>query len=116
MSMSLYENDTLVSAQRIPIMRSVVIASGEVLEKGSVLGRITATGKYVLSESASADGSESPDVVLASAVDASTGDTAADVYIAGAFIDKALKFGAGHTAESTWHGLRAKSIYIMRGV
>lgn len=89
----------------------VTIDTG-VLARGSVLGKITSTGKYVLSASASSDGSQTPDCILAEPVDASSADQEAIVYIKGRFNQAALTLGAGHTLASIADGLRDKSIYL----
>lgn len=75
----------------------ITIASGNVVEAGSVLGRITASGEYRLSASASSDGSQViQPIVLMYDVDASGGDVVADAWIAGKFDPAQLVIGAGH--------------------
>jgi hypothetical protein len=116
MSLQVFENDSLVSSQRIPLGTVVTIASGQNLKRGAVLGRITATDKYVLSLAAAEDGSQEADVILAEDVNATGGDKNAFVYTAGTFVDKALIFGTGQSVASSWRPLRAKSIHIVKGV
>jgi hypothetical protein len=102
-----------------PVRRgTVTIESGQVLKAGSVLGRKTASGKYVLcaakaeDESAIADGSEKPVRILSSNVDASAGDRVATVYITGAFLKSGIQVGKGHTVESVTDDLELRSIYL----
>jgi hypothetical protein len=45
-----------------PVSRKITIALGAAHVKGEVLGKITASGKYIKSLSAAADGSQTPDV------------------------------------------------------
>lgn len=53
----------------------IVIASGAgVLAIGTVLGKITASGKYVLHNNAASDGSEAAAGILGEAVDATSAD------------------------------------------
>lgn len=52
----------------------VTIASGEVLEPGTVLGTVTASGKSVQLNPAAADGSEAAAAILYEGVDASAAD------------------------------------------
>lgn len=58
---------------------NVTIKSGEDLQAGAVLGKITATGKYVAYDSNAIDGSQTAVAVLGAACDASDADTAAAV-------------------------------------
>lgn len=94
------------------ITRGVTIAAGQVLGRGAVLGKVTASGAYVLSVAAAADGSETPVAVLADDVDASAADDGAVVYEAGHFVGRSLTYGAGHTADSVRAGLRILGIHI----
>lgn len=57
----------------------VTIKSGEDLEAGAVLGKITATSKYVAYNSNAGDGSEVAAAILGAKCDASAGDLDATV-------------------------------------
>jgi hypothetical protein len=92
--------------------RDVTILSGQALTRGALLGKVTASGKYRLSESASVDGSEVPDAILAEDVDASAGDKSGIAYISGDFNEDAITYGTGHSAASVKDALRDKSIYL----
>jgi len=63
--------------------REVVTISAGTLEPGTVLGRITATGKYAAHDPAAVDGTETAVAVLWGAADASAGDVAAVVVLRG---------------------------------
>lgn len=54
---------------------SIVIVSGQDLAAGTVLGKITASGKYKAYSNAAGDGSETAAGILYAAVDASAADT-----------------------------------------
>lgn len=95
------------------VPRKVTIASGASLAAGAVLGKITASGKYKLSASAASDGSQTPDLILAEAVDASAADASGLAYARGDFAASALTLGAGHTVASITEGLRAKGITLL---
>lgn len=63
---------------------TVTIASGAgSLTVGAVLGKVTATGKYVLSDPAAVDGSETAAAVLLADTDASAADATALVLLRG---------------------------------
>ena len=80
----------------------VTIVSGQNLVKGSVIGKITASGKYKLTDYPATDGSEKPVFVLAQDIDASGGDVSnAGVYASGEFSLDKLVWGASTDATST---------------
>ncbi len=94
----------------------VTIASGQNLTRGALLGKITASGKYVLSLAAAADGSQTPVAILAEDVDATGGDKSGIVYVSGDFNENAITYGTGHTADSVRAGLRDLNIYLHKPV
>lgn len=98
------------------VSRKVILAEGQNLTAGAVLGKITTGGKYALSLSASSDGSQTPDAILAHAVDATAEDTEALVHVRGDFNEGALTIGTGHTADSIREGLRTKGITLISTV
>lgn len=109
-----YTPDNLIAGEYPQIQRLVTIASGADLAKGSVLGKITASGKFKLSASASSDGSQTPDAILAEAAPAAGADIQAVVYFAGEFNELALTLGAGHTIDAIRPTLRSKNIYLRK--
>jgi head decoration protein D len=94
------------------IGRRVPIAAGQTLQPGALLGRTTASGEYRLSAAAAGDGSETPSAVLIESVDTTGGAGDGIVYWTGEFNERALTFGAGHTADSVRDGLRLYSIFL----
>ena len=103
--------DRLIAGDFPLMTRKVTIDTG-VLARGSVLGRITATGKFVLSAAAAGDGSEVPRAILAESVDATAADVEAIVYESGEFNEARVTLGAGHTIASVRDGLRDLGIYL----
>lgn len=90
-----------------------VIASGAgKLSRGRVLGKLTASGKFISVDSSKTDGSEKPYVVLAADVDATSTDVVAPVYKAGMFNREALSFGGTDTAAKHEDALRDVNIYL----
>lgn len=112
-----YTPDNLLAGNaHLLVGRKVTVLQGQVLPRGAVLGLITASGKYVLSASAAADGSQTPDLILAEAVDATSADTTVLAYERGDFNSNALTLGSGHTVASVREGLRAKGITLLTAV
>jgi hypothetical protein len=92
----------------------VTITGAAALGKGTVLGRIAASDKYLKSLSAAADGSQVPKAVLAADADASGSDVLAPIYFTGEFNEDALVLGAGHTLASIRDGLRQMGIFLKK--
>jgi len=109
-----YSPDNLIAGEFPRVARKITVATGANLVAGAVLGKITASGKYLLSASAAVDGSQTPDAVLAEDAAAASADVQAAAYFSGEFNELALTFGAGHTADSTRAGLRDQSIFLTK--
>lgn len=105
-------HDNLIAGTAINMVtESIVLDTGN-LSRGAVLGKITATGKYVLSASAAGDGSQTPVAILAEDADATAGDKVTVAYLTGEFNTAALTLGAGHTIASITAGLRDQGIFL----
>ena len=111
-----YEHDNLIAGTFHRITQVVTISGGAVLEAGTVLGRMSSTGQYVLSDASANNGSEEPDAILAHHVDASLMDAQAQVYLTGEFNQDALILGDGHTLDSISALCRVKSIFFRRAL
>ncbi|MDQ3230855.1 MAG: head decoration protein [Pseudobdellovibrionaceae bacterium] len=101
---------------------SVTIEKGQVLKKGSILGRKTASGKYVLcaktaedGTTAIADGSEKARCILQLDIDATEADKFAPVFRTGAFLRLDLTVGKSHTLDSVQDELELHNIYLEQG-
>ena len=112
-SSSSYSPDGLLIGEHPVTSRPITLISGQNLARGAVLGKITASGKYTLSTSGAADGSQTPDCVLAEATDASGGDVATAAYFTGGFDENKLVLGSAHTVASIKEGLRTKGIHLL---
>ena len=85
------------------------------LVRGTLLGLVTDTKKYVKSASGASDGSQVPNAILAEAVATSAGvEAAATAYLSGEFNENAITLGTGHTLDSVREGLRDKNIYLKK--
>lgn len=106
--------DNLLAGYSVPaITESIVIPSGSgVLTRGTLLGKVTASGKYIKSLSAATDGSQNPVAVMAEDIDATSADVTTVGYLSGEFNTAAMTFGTGHTAASVKGALRDLNIYL----
>jgi hypothetical protein len=70
-----YAGELIVSEGNGKISReTIIVLSGETLEAGAVLGKVTASGKHKVLDPAAVDGSEAAAGILYDAVDASAAD------------------------------------------
>lgn len=111
-----YTPDKLFAGDYPMVTDVVIIKQGEVRARGTCLGKITATGKHVIVNSANADGSQNPQCILGEDVDATAGDVQAVVYLSGSFNQGAIVFGGADTAATHRAGLRAVNIYLKSAV
>jgi len=109
-----YTPDNLIAGNQFLVTDGGTLISGQNLARGAVLGRITSSGKYTLSLSASSDGSQNPAAILAEATDASSADKACLIYPAGEFNANSLTFGTGHSATTvaTQIALRDANLHL----
>lgn len=93
-------------------------AGGTAMVAGDTFTIAVAAGSlsYKLAVLASVDGSQNPVAILADNVDATGGDVTGGIYQLGEFNQRALTFGAGHTAASAKAALRAVGIFLKNTV
>lgn len=88
------------------------VAANADLEKGTVLGKIAATGKYtIVNDANTADEGDVASAILAEDIDAGSADKLAVIYLAGDFNSNALTFGGDDTLADHEDELRDKNIY-----
>ncbi len=115
-SQGTYTPDGLIVGTDDLQTRQITLISGQNLARGAVLGKITASGKYTLSLSASSDGSQTPAVILAEATDASGGDKVTVAHFGGVFDENAITLGTGHTKASVREALRDVGIKLQSSI
>jgi hypothetical protein len=91
---------------------SGVIITGQNLAEGTLVGRITASGKFTLCVGGSADGSEIPYGVVHEAIDATSEDKTCALLVAGVVVEDALVVGGTHTLETVRDVLRDAGIFL----
>ncbi len=114
-----YNPDRVIGGDKKLITRDVTltdISSTGALVRGTVLGKVTADGKYGISLAASVDGSQMPRAILVKDADPSGGDVIASIYDEGEFNEDRLTYGTGHTADSVREDLRAVGIHLKEPV
>lgn len=106
--------DKLIAGHEIELLTAGVTLLGAqgVLERGSVIGIITASGKGKLCDDASVDGSEVAKYILPEDVDTTDGDVVAECYKTGVFNRNELIFGGDDTAADHEAELRDVGIHL----
>lgn len=105
--------DNLLAGDFPRVARLVDITAGNYV-RGTILGKITASGKYRNAISTNTDGSQTPVCVLAENVNAETEDKQAVVYFTGEFNLDSLTFDSSFTVDAITEKLREKSIFIKK--
>lgn len=88
----------------------VVVSGAGILTKGTVLGVVTASGKYKAYSNAASDGSEVAAGVLGCDVDATSGDVSAFMWTTGEF-NEAKLIGLDATGKAD---LAALNVYAVK--
>lgn len=108
--------DNLIAGDFLLLVNGAVIAAGEELKRGTVLGKITDSGKYTIAKAAAGDGSEAPIAILGTDVAASEEDRQAEIYITGLFSANHVTLGEGITEEAAAEELHKRSIFLVRTI
>jgi hypothetical protein len=109
--------DNLIAGDFPIVIDSAILEKGEVLLRGSLLGKKSKTGNtLVLSDMDGRNRYEQLYGILAEDCDASEEDSGCVVYLCGEFNQRAVIFGEGLTPDKTKEQLRAMSIYLRDSV
>jgi hypothetical protein len=104
--------DNLIAGDFPIVTDPGTILTGQNIKRGTLMGQITASKKWIKSLSAASDGSEVPSKISAIDVDASSADVETTLYSSGEFNQNQVIYGTGHTIASVKKGLRALSIFL----
>lgn len=108
--------DQLIAGPLQVVTDSVTITGGPFV-RGTVLGKITASGKYTIALSASADGSQNPCAVLADYADGSAADVISGIYLQAEVNGAALTLGTSITLPAAKAALLTNAnIYVKTSV
>jgi hypothetical protein len=112
----IYKPQNLFAGDYPKVTDTVVVALAGVLVKGTVLGKITAGGKFIKCSSVAVDGSQAPVCILAEDIDTTAADVNATVYLSGCFDENQLVYGGADTAATHRAALRNLNIYTKKAV
>ncbi|EMO4273031.1 head decoration protein [Klebsiella variicola] len=111
MKSSLFLPDQLI-AGTLQLVTDSGIITGGTYKRGTVLGMVTATGKYTLSVKTATDGSEKPVAILVDNVDASTADQNGGLYLMGEFNHNHIIFDNSWDIPALKTALRPLAIFL----
>ncbi|QTX33216.1 head decoration protein [Aminithiophilus ramosus] len=110
--------DNLFAGHEMPAVTdtAVVPLGAGSLARGTVLGRVTASGKCVPVDSSKSDGSQEPYAVLAADAHAAEADAVVPVYLTGIFNASALTFGGTDAADAHRTACRRLGMFLRDNV
>jgi hypothetical protein len=112
-----YTPDNLIAGDYPVVTDIVTIGTEANLVRGTLLGKITATGKYVLCDTdGTDDGRRTPAAILGEDAAAASADVEAVIYLSGAFNAAEVVFATGETAATHRAALRDLNIYVKNSV
>lgn len=107
-----YVPDQLMAGDFPVVIDTGVIAAGQNLQRGAVLGQIKSTGEYVLCVATADDGSQVPAAVLDQAADATGGAVSAPILLTGEVSAGQLTLGEGLALAAAKSALRSLCLFI----
>lgn len=107
-----YQPSQLSAGDFPVVMDTAVIAAGQVLKRGAVLGQVSASKEYRLCKAAADDGSEAPTAILDQDADTTGGALTVPIRLTGQVLANQLHLGEGLTLAAAKAALRPLSIFI----
>jgi len=110
--------DQLLSGPLQVVSDTVTIFTGSAAtyKRGTVLGVVTASGKYTLSVATATDGSQVPKAILADDADATAADVLAGVYLMAEINQNRITFDPSWTLATLKTALRPYGIFLRDSV
>ncbi|WP_308721027.1 head decoration protein [Komagataeibacter xylinus] len=109
--------DQLVAGNCKIVTQPITIGASQTLLRGAVLGKVTATGEYILSVATATDGSEVPCAILVEDVTTAAGATApGDAYVMGEFNTNYMTYDASWTVATLTEAMRPYAIYLKTSI
>lgn len=90
--------DVVISGNADIVTKPVVLASGAAVDQYTVLGQVTATGKFKKAVTTASDGSQVPVAIAAVYANSASADVTAPVFLGGTFNPEALVWDASFDA------------------
>ena len=113
---AVFNPDQLISGPLQVVTDTGIIAKAGILKRGTILGKVTDSGEYVLSKTGAADGSEIPCAILADDVDTTDSSVSGGVYLMGEFNQNRIIHDESWTAADLKDALRKFSVFLRDSV
>lgn len=107
-----YSSTALIAGDLQRVTAAVTLLAGAKYPEGSVLGKITASGKCTLVNPAASDGSQDIFGILSENVDATAGDRESIAFLTGEFALQRLAAAAGVVVADLLAAAREKGIFF----
>ncbi|MCP9269876.1 head decoration protein [Xenorhabdus sp. XENO-1] len=104
--------DQLIAGQLQLVTDTGIIAKGQKLQRGAVLGQITASREYVLSKKSATDGSQIPCAILVDNIDSTESSVNGGVYLMGEFNQHRVIYDESWTLPELTAELRKFSLFL----
>lgn len=114
-----FNKDNIFAASQVQpvVATAATVLSGEgVLKRGSVMGKVSLSGKLKLVNSSEDDGSQHPYGILADDVDATSADATGVIFLTGEFNSDALIFDGTDTASTHESEARKIGLFFKKNV
>lgn len=110
--------DQLLSGPLQVVSDTVTVLTGATAtyKRGTVLGVVTASGKYTLSVATASDGSQVPKAILADDVNATSADALAGVYLMAEINQNRITFDPSWTLPTLKTALRPFGLFLRDSV
>lgn len=115
-SHSVFNPDQLISGPLQVVTDTGIIAKAGILKRGTILGKVKASGEYVLSKKSAEDGSEIPCAILVDDVNTTEDSVSGGVYLMGEFNQNRIIFDATWTLAELKDALRPFSVFLRDSV
>lgn len=112
---SVFNPDQLICGVFQPVTRDVKV-SGGAYKRGTILGKVKATGVYTLCVKSVTDGSQVPAAILVDDRDGTIAPVDAPVYLLGEFNSNAIIFDPSWTLAELIPAMDAQKIFLRNPV
>ncbi|OBU13316.1 head decoration protein [Morganella psychrotolerans] len=113
---AIFNPDQLISGPLQVVTDPGIIAKAGILKRGTILGKVKASGEYALSKKDAVDGSEIPCAILVDDVNTTENSVSGGVYLMGEFNQNRIIFDATWTATELKDALRPFSVFLRDSV
>lgn len=113
---AVFNPDQLISGPLQVVTDTGIIAKAGILKRGTILGKVKASGEYVLSKKDSTDGSEIPCAILVDDVNTTEDSVSGGVYLMGEFNQNRIIVDDTWTAAELKDALRPFSVFLRDSV